>query len=163
MLTVLNKWRDAECVAEGFVQESQMMRYLVELSDHKELLMVQRYISSKFNQYGQRYRVTTKFEVFKFDADEYKWIKISTLGDVALFVGENSSISLLASNFLECMPNCIYFLHDWDRVPRPTRPRDFGLYSMKTQSFLPVTDTHAASLIKMSNLTPIWTVANIKL
>lgn len=139
------------------------MRYLVELSDHKELLMVQRYISSKFNQYGQRYRVTTKFEVFKFDADEYKWIKINTLGDVALFVGENSSVSLLASNFLGCMPNCIYFLHDWDRVPRPTQPRDFGLYSMKTQSFLPVTDTHAASLIKMSNLTPIWTVANIKL
>lgn len=121
-ITTQFKWRDVECVAEGFLQKCHMMRYLVESSDHKQLLMIQRYKSSKFNRYDQRYRVTTKF-----DADEYKWTKINTL-DVAFFVGENSSIYLLASNFLGCMPNCIYFLHDWDRVPQP---RDFGLYSMK--------------------------------
>lgn len=43
--------------------------------------------------------VTTKFEFFKVDVSEHKWIKINDVGDVALFVGEKSARSVSASGF----------------------------------------------------------------
>ena len=43
-----------------------------------------------------------------------KWFEIESLGELALFLGDNSSISVLASNFPGCKPNCIYFTHDED-------------------------------------------------
>ena len=83
----------------------------MELSDRKELLMVHRHMSLKFLRRGHRWkRVTTKFQDFKFD--KHRWTEINNLGGVALFVGDNSSIYVLASNFLRWLPNCIYFVHD---------------------------------------------------
>lgn len=129
-------------------------KYLVE--SNKELLMVHRFLHYS----RRRRRSTMKFEVFKFDTNNHKWTEINTLGDTALFVGDNSSISVSASDF-GCLPNCIYFIHDWDRVaPRP-RHRDSGVYNITTQSFSSL--GHASTLIKMSNRTPIWTMANFKL
>ena len=42
----------------------------------------------------------------------YKWVKVHCLGDQALFVGDNSSVSLSASSFNGCKANCIYFTDD---------------------------------------------------
>ena len=42
----------------------------------------------------------------------YKWVKVHSLGDQALFVGDNSSVSLSASSFNGCKANCIYFTDD---------------------------------------------------
>ena len=44
--------------------------------------------------------------------DEYKWVNVDSLGDQALFVGDNSSMSLFASSFNGCKANCIYFTDD---------------------------------------------------
>ncbi|XP_004309231.1 PREDICTED: putative F-box protein At5g55150 [Fragaria vesca subsp. vesca] len=156
-----NPKEEITVVAEYFEQEAAVIkRYLVELSDRKELIMVQRYTANRHNIHGKRF--TTKIELYKLDADKYKWTKINSLGGAAIFLGENSSISLLASEVLGCLPDCIYFVHDYNRVPCK-RPRDFGLYNVKTEKFLPIDDTQAATLIKMSNQTPIWIVPNIKL
>ncbi|XP_004309229.1 PREDICTED: putative F-box protein At5g55150 [Fragaria vesca subsp. vesca] len=153
---------DLKVAAQYFEEEEEAVikRYLVELSDHKELLMVHRYLDNRHNIHGKRF--TTKIELYTLDADKHKWTKINSLGGAALFLGENSSISLLASEVLGCLPDCICFIHDFNRVPCK-RPRDFGLYNIKTEKFLQIDDTQAATLIKMSNRTPIWAVANIKL
>ena len=42
----------------------------------------------------------------------YKYVKVDNLGDRALFVGDNSSISLSAPSFNGCKANCIYFTDD---------------------------------------------------
>lgn len=86
-------------------------KYLVD-SNGKELLMVRRYYDFDDNML----RTTMKFEVFKMDFNKGKWIKKKTLGDVAIFLGDNSAVSVLASKFPGCEPNCIYFSHDRDRV-----------------------------------------------
>ncbi|KAK9914198.1 hypothetical protein M0R45_037989 [Rubus argutus] len=148
-----NSDEDVILVAEGFKPGDICKRYLVELSEN-ELLMVQRYFD-----YKDRRRVTTKFEVFKVDDYNCEWTKINSLGDVALFVGENSSISVLASKNLGCLPqNCIYFLHDWDRhaIDFGHGGGDFGVYNIKNKSLLPIDTTHAATLLKMSDQTAIW-------
>ncbi|KAK7851281.1 f-box protein [Quercus suber] len=44
--------------------------------------------------------------------DRYKWVKVHSLGDQALFVGDKSSMSLSASSFNGCKANCIYLTDD---------------------------------------------------
>lgn len=62
-------------------------RYLVE-SCKVELLQVKMYKESL----GDRDRVTKKFIVFKFDFEKTRWLKMESLGDIALFLGHNTSI-----------------------------------------------------------------------
>ncbi|KAL6311548.1 hypothetical protein AAG906_005138 [Vitis piasezkii] len=38
-----------------------------------------------------------------------RWEEVMSLGDVALFLGDNHSISVIASDFAGCRPNSIYF------------------------------------------------------
>lgn len=62
--------------------------------------------------------ITTHFMVFKvppFNHEEcegYEIAEVESLGDEALFVGDNYSVSVLASKFGGCQPNCIYFTDD---------------------------------------------------
>ncbi|EXC57185.1 hypothetical protein L484_000735 [Morus notabilis] len=89
---------------------SSVKRYLVESYGGK-LLQVERHLSWRNEDDG---RETKRFRVFRLDFDRAKWIKIKSLGDVSLFLGDNSSISVLASNFIGCEPDSIYFTHDID-------------------------------------------------
>ncbi|KAF4382285.1 hypothetical protein G4B88_011614 [Cannabis sativa] len=63
-----------------------------------------------------------KGKVLKLDLDGDrggKWIEKKSLGDIALFIGDNSSIAVLASEF-NIQPNCIYFTHDEIALPTKT-------------------------------------------
>lgn len=53
-------------------------------SIEKELLMVQRYMSFKYEPYSRR---TTNVVVFKLYSGKCKWTKINNSGDVSLFYG----------------------------------------------------------------------------
>ncbi|VVA35359.1 PREDICTED: F-box [Prunus dulcis] len=65
--------------------------------------------------------ISTHFMVFKVppfndeECESYeigKYVELESLGDEALFVGDNYSVSVLASKFGGCQPNCIYFTDD---------------------------------------------------
>ena len=63
--------------------------------------------------------MTTGFKVLKLECstevkskNEYDWVNVDSLGDQALFAGDNSSMSLSASSFNGCKANCIYFTDD---------------------------------------------------
>ncbi|XP_034203859.1 F-box protein At2g26160-like [Prunus dulcis] len=65
--------------------------------------------------------ITTHFMVFKVppfndeECESYEigeYVELESLGDEALFVGDNYSLSVLASKFRGCQPNCIYFTDD---------------------------------------------------
>ena len=47
---------------------------------------------------------------------KYKWMKVDSLGDQALFVGDSSSLSLTASSLSGIKPSCIYFTTRFDSI-----------------------------------------------
>ena len=53
---------------------------------------------------------TMGFKVFEVDLGGGKWKELKSLGNRALFLGNNSSISVEASDFSGCRANCIYFI-----------------------------------------------------
>ncbi|XP_060204805.1 F-box protein At2g26160-like [Lycium barbarum] len=61
--------------------------------------------------------VTTTFQVFKLDIDAGTLIQIQDLGDRALFLGSNASLSVQASQFPGIKPNHIYFTDNDNASP----------------------------------------------
>ncbi|OVA15998.1 Apoptosis regulator [Macleaya cordata] len=76
--------------------------YLVDCSGI--LLLVKQYT-------GTTDYITKKFMVYKLDQSglEWHWKKVRYLGSRALFLGPNSSVSVLTDRFHRCQRNCIYF------------------------------------------------------
>ncbi|KAB2596655.1 hypothetical protein D8674_032105 [Pyrus ussuriensis x Pyrus communis] len=103
---------DKQLVAADTLEcfQKSVKTYVVVLDDN-ELLMVQRVV--EFDDGG---RWTNEVRIFKLNFDMYKWIETETLGHVALFLDDNFSISVKASNFSGCLPNCIYFNYNFDCV-----------------------------------------------
>ncbi|KAF7151816.1 hypothetical protein RHSIM_Rhsim02G0229700 [Rhododendron simsii] len=83
---------------------------------------------------------TSEFRVFKVDLSNREWAELQSLGDNALFVGDNASISVQAAKFQGIRPNCIYFTDDcWPSYPRFKRGggKDMGIYNMEDRSVAP--------------------------
>ena len=86
---------------------------------------------------------------------------MKSLGDEALFVGDNQSMSILASNFPGCQPNSIYFTDDSIDVfaikntYRPKGPFDMGIYCLENGTF----QKHYTPKYKHRYLAPpLWVV-----
>ncbi|PON55361.1 hypothetical protein PanWU01x14_188550 [Parasponia andersonii] len=130
-------------------------RYLVESCG--DLLLVERYIN--FIGPNGLERETTAFTVLKFDLDRVKWTEIESLGSVALFVGDNSAISVVASNFSRCRANCIYFTHDEIAIQcRTDKLFDLGVYSLESKSFMLHYNLDRTTFHRMFQRPPIWIV-----
>ncbi|KAF5204047.1 hypothetical protein FRX31_006365, partial [Thalictrum thalictroides] len=57
---------------------------------------------------------TDKFDVYKLDFTERKWEELDSLGEYCMFLGSNTSVSLLPSNYSGGLrKNCIYFTDDF--------------------------------------------------
>ncbi|XP_068316568.1 F-box protein At2g26160-like [Pyrus communis] len=93
--------------------------YLV-VCNEKTILMVRRYMA-RYDYHGTK---TKRFKVFELNISKGEWTEKNTLGDVALFLGKNSSISVCASE-LGYRANCIYFIHDHPAFG-PSRAFDYG-------------------------------------
>lgn len=50
------------------------------------------------------------FHIFELDEVEQRFVKVNNLGNYALFLSKNYSVSLLASEVPRCRGNCIYYL-----------------------------------------------------
>ena len=101
--------------------------YLVESLEGGELLRVLRIYDSN--------KVTKGFKVYKLVECRMhcEWIEVTSLGNFALFLGDNHSISILASDYPGCEPNSIYFC--WDHVlcshRRLKGPHDIGVFNLE--------------------------------
>ncbi|CAN6705687.1 unnamed protein product [Malus baccata var. baccata] len=116
---------DKQLVAADTLEcfQKYVKTYIVVLDDN-ELLMVQRVV--EFDDGG----CWTK-----------EWIETETLGDVALFLGDNFSISVKASNFPGCLPNCIYY-------PKHRLDDDYGVYDVESRSYSQTyREDHATSTV----------------
>ncbi|KAK9269307.1 hypothetical protein L1049_001078 [Liquidambar formosana] len=100
----------AETIATRFKQYVDP-KYLVEsLSGHFWLVL--RYIDWEFLGDNSYVYHPMSFEIFKLDLSMKKWSEVKSLGDEALFLGHNGSISVSTRYSKACRGNCIYFLND---------------------------------------------------
>ncbi|XP_021769484.1 putative F-box/kelch-repeat protein At4g12810 [Chenopodium quinoa] len=81
---------------------------------------------------------TLHFKVYRFKFDTNTWVQVNDLGDVALFVGNNTSIPIRASHINNCKRNCIYFTDDefqfWNSLTL-FGGHDMGLFNMTNNEF----------------------------
>ncbi|KAK9946142.1 hypothetical protein M0R45_011619 [Rubus argutus] len=145
---------DVKLVAQGIEGKRFDKKYIVN-SDDKELLMVQRYYTFA----DENRAMTVGFNIFKFNFDKREWIEKNTLGNVALFLGDNTSMSVSTLNFPGCQANCIYFCHDKNYNGRVRHYCDSGVYDIKSQTIT----RYDMSLLKMTNQPAIWVVPTFQL
>ncbi|KAK3037210.1 hypothetical protein RJ639_030103 [Escallonia herrerae] len=91
--------------------------HLVE-SHQGDLLMVWRFLND--NQDNTKCK-TVDFKVFKllrsYDQARPMWVQIESIGDQALFLGDNHAVCVLTSEFPRCKPNSIYYTeHYFDEL-----------------------------------------------
>ncbi|KDO51367.1 hypothetical protein CISIN_1g041839mg [Citrus sinensis] len=112
--------------------------YLVE-SDGTLLVVWRRraYPSENYNSC----RGTYAFQVFKVDLFANTWMEIKDIGNRALFLGHNSSLSVQVLDSSICIPNSIYFTDDSWRSYMARRRRgggkDMGIYNIQDGSMVP--------------------------
>ncbi|KAB2609956.1 F-box protein [Pyrus ussuriensis x Pyrus communis] len=149
-----------QLVAGDYMEFDEVVKaYIVVLNDN-ELWMVQR--GFKFNT-G---RVTTLVRIFKLNSDKCEWVETKTLGDLAFFLGDNFSISVKASNFPGCMPNCIYFNYDYDRInsyPKNRLSDDYCVYNVESRSFSQPYTREAKKLLEKTMQPSFWVVPTLRL
>ncbi|KAH1089392.1 hypothetical protein J1N35_016649 [Gossypium stocksii] len=96
---------------------------------------------------GYNYTKGAKVWNLKLDLEGWEWREMKTMGDCTLFVGDNISLSVVASDFCTCQPNYIYFINDYENFLYPSMilensnalkyAKDMGVYNMETRSFTP--------------------------
>lgn len=71
--------------------------------------------------------------MYRLDVEGARWVKVERLaGDQALFVSEQSSFTVRASETPGCMSNCIYFVGEVHECCYVT----WGVYSMEERKVL---------------------------
>nr|XP_004309702.2 PREDICTED: putative F-box protein At5g55150 [Fragaria vesca subsp. vesca] len=143
---------EATVAATGMARNYVFRSYLVDSDDG--LLMVQRVYEWDVDKC-----VTKKFKIFQLNCSKNGWIEKNTLGEYALFIGDNSTISVLASKFKNCEPNCIYFNQDDNRIKSEIGshgPHDFSVYNFKSEEISKPYTINAMTLLEMTKRSPIW-------
>ncbi|KAI5328865.1 hypothetical protein L3X38_028262 [Prunus dulcis] len=137
----------------GFGSQSRADKTYIVDSNEKGFLIVKRYKIWKGDRPDAK-GVTFKFENFELNFDKRELIEKETLDDAALFLGDNSSMFVLASNLPRCQPNCIYFTSDYQRSSWV--PEDFGVYNIKTQSISKPYTATAMTMLGRTKQPEIW-------
>ncbi|XP_074306857.1 putative F-box protein At5g55150 [Silene latifolia] len=126
------------------------------------LLMVLRHKSTKWDPNGEvsedEVYKTVRFEVFGIDFKTKKWDRLKDLGDVALFVGDNQSMSVRASDCRNCKSNCIYFTDDCDELwdlPGYAGGHDMGFYDLEDGK---IYQFYKGGNVHSTHCTPFWFV-----
>ncbi|PIA45608.1 hypothetical protein AQUCO_01600075v1 [Aquilegia coerulea] len=106
-----------------------------------------------------RHYFTSEFCIFKLDENRGEWIQTDNLQGCALFLGHNSSLSLLASDFPKCRPNSIYFTDDnlteyALRAHLGIGPYDMGIFDVKDGTIKPHYPNESIMLTSIPP--PIW-------
>ncbi|KAL8088418.1 F-box protein SKIP23-like [Apium graveolens] len=139
------------------------MQYLVACKD--ELLLVTRYLELEFNGESSQLDIiykTTEFQVSRLNFKGVNWEALNSLGDMALFLGENSSLAMSASEFPECKGNRIYFTDDYSEwnYDGVNGDHDLGVYNLDDGSIEALPCYPFNSYSTRSWPPPIWVTPN---
>ncbi|TYH55721.1 hypothetical protein ES332_D09G254400v1 [Gossypium tomentosum] len=105
-------------------------------------------------------------ELLLLDSEGWEWREMKNIGDCALFVGDNNSLSVVASDFCGCQSNCIYFIDDYENFLFPSmvlensyalkNTKDVGVYNMETRSLLLMTSPRMMNLLLQLLSINLW-------
>ncbi|XP_068331736.1 uncharacterized protein [Pyrus communis] len=121
-------------------QENYLIKgYLVE-STNGDLLHVRRFLKEEAKEFW-----TEGFHVYKLvfkgkDESAVEQVEVKSIGGEAIFVGDNYSMSVLASDRPGLQPNCIYYTDDLEEVAgKPTYfnykgPSDMGIFNLEDET-----------------------------
>ncbi|XP_021801753.1 probable F-box protein At1g44080 [Prunus avium] len=111
-------------------------RYLVE-STKGDLMHIVRVCKQTQGAYMNV--MTESFRVYKAVFDDkdgsiLQQVEVKSIGDDAFFIGDNHSVSVLASNFHGCQSNSIYYTHDFSSSYYTHRYdfRDMGIFNLES-------------------------------
>ncbi|XP_071724167.1 putative F-box protein At1g65770 [Rutidosis leptorrhynchoides] len=110
-------------------------KYIVESCG--ELFFIQRYFYDRDEEpFKTKYFYVLKLKEAKKKKGPYKYklVKVKTLGNRAIFIGDNASFSFLASSINGCKANHIYFTDDTPMVylhDEDLAGSDMGVYNFK--------------------------------
>ena len=132
----------------------------------EDMLLVSRILELEFDdddaggESNLVYR-TAGFDVFKMNWDALRWQKIETLGDRALFIGGNSSLSLSAAS-VGCLGDCIYFTDDYSdfNYDDACGKHDLGIFRLWDQGIEPLPCYPRNSYSRLGWPLPIWVSPN---
>ncbi|KAF8412272.1 hypothetical protein HHK36_000233 [Tetracentron sinense] len=146
----------------GFYMKLRRNLYIVESSG--ELLVVSRVLTKSEPVEISRtiYYQTIGFRVFSLDLVKRKWAEVKSLGERALFLGDSSSMSIVASHYLGCQPNCIYFTDDsygYYSYYSDGGGKDMGIFNMEDKSIKPHYRIDPSCLCKLAP--PMWVVPSL--
>ncbi|CAK9184268.1 unnamed protein product [Ilex paraguariensis] len=138
------------------------MTYLVK-SYERDLLMVQKFMEE--NEHDDMHYKASDFKIFKMVHSTQmrtpSWVEINSIGDQALFVGNNYSLTVSTSDFSGCSSNCIYYTDHYLAITGHYVPHgpddDTGIFNLRDRSFGSHYIADREHLIP-----PIWIVPNLK-
>ncbi|RYR48717.1 hypothetical protein Ahy_A07g034782 isoform B [Arachis hypogaea] len=128
------------------------------------MMLVSRILEQEFDDAGGEsnlvYR-TVGFEIFEMNWCAFKWQKVESLGDRALFIGGNSSLSLVAAS-VGCLGDCIYFTDDYSdfNYDDACGKHDLGIFRLWDQGIEPLPCYPRNSYSRLGWPLPIWVSPN---
>lgn len=143
-------------VAQGFLSPlpplKHISKYLVVSGG--ELLQVWRLVRRSRGDGDEEYGFCTRLcSVSRMDVKGNEWVEVKSLGDQALFLGQNLSVSISTGDFMDLKGNCIYFTDDYNvGIGAPHRGRDLGVYNMESERIEPIWSPDAC----LNWPPPIW-------
>ncbi|KAK8609592.1 hypothetical protein V6N13_062037 [Hibiscus sabdariffa] len=132
-------------------------KHLIE-STAGELMMVE--CKGEWQPEGSGYSHRFDFKVWRMEDEGRKWMEMESLGDSAIFINHTISLSVVASDFPGCRPNCIYYT---STILRALCSLPFVVCNMETRSPMTVYMEDYASLTELEKRSPIWIVPSFKL
>ncbi|KAL1804271.1 hypothetical protein ACET3Z_032918 [Daucus carota] len=114
---------------------NNIILYLVESG--VDILLVTR-ITGTLHENGQQVHATRYFDVFTYNFDDKRWVKVDSLGDRSLFLGGDHSLSLSVLDIQGCQGNSIYFTDHISSISNETGV-DTGVFSLEDGSIKKLT------------------------
>ncbi|KAI8569443.1 hypothetical protein RHMOL_Rhmol02G0279600 [Rhododendron molle] len=110
------------------------------------------YVPDNTNRSRVDYR-TRRFQVFQATPREkVKWVEIMSLGDNALFLGDNASVSVDASRFPGIKANCIYYTDEHWEFRKRGGLKHMGIYCLEDGRNNPCYEEQSSNLV----CPPLW-------
>ncbi|XP_074290255.1 F-box/kelch-repeat protein At1g57790-like [Silene latifolia] len=135
--------------------------YLVQSGS--DLLMVLRFKDEVMNSDVDR---TIEFKIYKLNRKDKNWENVEDLGDMALFVGNNSSMSVSLAHAKGLRRSCVYFTDDdhasWVDLPERgvmIAGHDMGVFNIRTNRIEPF---YEGNDTRYSICSPTWFIPHFK-
>ncbi|CAM0884026.1 unnamed protein product [Alopecurus aequalis] len=140
-------------ITDQILMPPKMVVYIVQAPWGDKLLVSRRSRTLSNNTKG-----TFEIIVYKVDPDDKKLIKMTGIGDHALFIGHNASLCIPVRDRPQLMSNCVYYT---DHVLQSlfeakTNKRDIGIYHLESN----IVKNIVSPELWMTWLPPVWLTPN---